>query len=205
MTFSVGSCGAVSLTGTGNARSANCVVTGLGAGTYSITASYAGDAANVASSATLAQTVTDATVTSRVPVYRFNTGTYHFYTASESEKNALLASMPGWTLEGIAFYADAGSVAQDLPVYRFNTGTYHFYTISEAEKNYILANIPGFVLEGVAFYASAVSGAQLLPVYRFNARTYHFYTISEAEKNYIIENIPGYTLEGIAFYARGSP
>jgi M6 family metalloprotease-like protein len=205
VTFSVGSCGAVSLTGTGNARSANCVVTGLGAGTYSITASYGGDAANVASSATLAQTVTDATVTSRVPVYRFNTGTYHFYTASESEKNALLASMPGWTLEGIAFYADAGSVAQDLPVYRFNTGTYHFYTISEAEKNYILANIPGFVLEGVAFYASAVSGAQLLPVYRFNARTYHFYTISEAEKNYIIENIPGYTLEGIAFYARGSP
>src|SRR4029078_2764515 len=71
VTFSVGSCGAVSLTGTGNARSANCVVTRLGAGRYPITASDADDAANVASSATLAQTVADATVPSRVPVYRF--------------------------------------------------------------------------------------------------------------------------------------
>ena len=43
-----------------------------------------------------------------LPVYRFNTGTYHFYTISESEKNYVLQNYPNFTLEGIAFYARTG-------------------------------------------------------------------------------------------------
>ena len=41
------------------------------------------------------------------PVYRFNTGITHFYTASEVEKNYVLANFPTWTLEGVGFYARA--------------------------------------------------------------------------------------------------
>jgi len=40
-----------------------------------------------------------------LPVYRFNNGTYHFYTISETEKNFVLTNYPSWTLEGIAYYA----------------------------------------------------------------------------------------------------
>ena len=137
-------------------------------------------------------------------VYRFRTSAYHFYTASESEKNYLLQS-PGYVLEGVGFYASLTSVTGTLPVYRFSAQTYHFYTISETEKNYVLQNYPNFTLEGVAFYAWPTSVSGTLPVYRFNTGTYHFYTISESEKNYVLQNYPNFTLEGIAFYARTGP
>ena len=205
VTFSLGSCGAVPLSGTGNARSAACGVSGLSSGTYVVTATYSGDAANAASTGSLTQNVQSTLLPASVPVYRFNTGAYHFYTNSESEKNYVLANFPSWNLEGVAFYADAASSPQTAPVYRFNTGTFHFYTISENEKNYILANLPNYVLEGIAFYASQTSVSQTLPVYRFNTGTEHFYTISANEKNYVLANLPGYKLEGIAFYARTSP
>jgi len=139
--------------------------------------------------------------TSTWPVYRFNTGTYHFYTISESEKDDILQNMPGWKLEGIAYLTYAAPYPGALPVYRFNTGTYHFYTISEEEKNNILHNYPQWKLEGIAYYADSSSGKALYPVYRFNTSTYHFYTISEEEKNNILANFSSWALEGIAFYA----
>jgi hypothetical protein len=198
-------CSAVALSGSGNARTATCASSSLAAGTHTIVAAYSGNSANDASSGMLTQTVQSAAVPAAVPVYRFNAGAYHVYTNSAAEKDYVLANLPQWRLEGIAFYADTGSSAQTRPVYRFSTGSMRFYTQSESEKNYIVANLPGFVLEGVAFYASPVKTAQTLPVYRFNTGVEHFYTISEAEKNYIVANIPSYRLEGVAFYARSSP
>ena len=205
VTFDLGACGAVPLSGSGNVRSASCVVSGLASGIYGVTATYSGDAANAASSASTTQTVQATLGGSFSAVYRFRTSTYHFYTASESEKNYLLQNNPSYVLEGIGFYASLTSVTGTLPVYRFNAQTYHFYTISETEKNYVLQNYPNFTLEGVAFYAWPTSVSGTSPVYRFNAGAYHFYTISETEKNYVLQNYPNFTLEGIAFYARTSP
>jgi hypothetical protein len=205
VTFTVGGCGTVGLVGSGNVRSASCAVSALAPGTYAVTASYSGDAGNGPSSATLSQTIENDATSVSVPVYRFNTGSYHFYTASETEKNYVLATFPAWRLEGIAFYADSSPTGHDVPVYRFHTSNYHFYTASESEKNYVLANSPWFVLDGVAFYASPSTSPTTLPVYRFNAGTYHFYTISESEKSYILANVPSFRLEGIAFFTQPAP
>ncbi|HUH92770.1 MAG TPA: Ig-like domain repeat protein [Casimicrobiaceae bacterium] len=55
---SMSGCSAVSLSGSGNTRAAQCVTSGLAAGTHSIQASYGGDASNLASSSnTLSQSI----------------------------------------------------------------------------------------------------------------------------------------------------
>lgn len=56
---SIATCSAVSLSGTGNARTATCATSGLTAGTHSIVASYSGDSGNTASSSSaLSQVIT---------------------------------------------------------------------------------------------------------------------------------------------------
>jgi len=198
-------CSAVALAGSGNSRTALCSTAGLGVGNHSINAAYAGNGSNVAStSAILVQRVLNSP-SAALPLYRFNTGSYHFYTDSETEKASVLATYPGWILEGISYYVFGTVATNTLPVYRLNNGTYHLYTISEAEKNSILAGSPQWMLEGVAFYAFPASSEGTLPVYRFNNGTYHFYTISETEKNFVLTNYPSWTLEGIAYYARTAP
>lgn len=85
--------------------------------------------------------------------YNFRTGT-HFYTASESEKNNVIARMSStYRLDGVAYYV---SITGGVPVYRFYTSTgTHFYTASEAEKNNVIAKLSGsYRLEGVAFYVA---------------------------------------------------
>ena len=143
----------------------------------------------------------------RIPVYRFynsQTGA-HFYTTSEAEKNSILATLPQFHLDGVAFYG-ANTFSPGLsPVYRFyNTQTgVHFYTISETEKNNILATLPQFHLDGPAYHASQVAGAGLTPLFRFYvpSRGFHFYTASEAEKNSIVANLSSvYSYEGPAYY-----
>ena len=55
---SISGCSAVSLSGSGNARTAQCATSGLAAGTHSIVAQYSGDGSNLtSSSATLSQSV----------------------------------------------------------------------------------------------------------------------------------------------------
>jgi hypothetical protein len=64
---SIASCGAVALSGSGNARSAACSTTSLAGGTHSITAVYSGDGANNSStSAVLSQVVNKATSTTGI-------------------------------------------------------------------------------------------------------------------------------------------
>lgn len=201
----IGGCGAVALTGSGNTRTAACSTSGLAAGTYSITGVYGGNATNATSTSLAFWQTINLPGQSAVPVYRFNAGTYHFYTMSEVEKNAVLANFPTWTLEGVGYYAYPTQVPGTLPVYRFNAGGYHFYTIFESEKNAILANLPTWTLEGIGFYTFSTATPDTYPVYRFNTRITHFFTASEVEKNYVLANFPTWTFEGIGYYARNSP
>ncbi|MFP8779715.1 DUF1566 domain-containing protein [Hydrogenophaga sp. RWCD_12] len=147
----------------------------------------------------------------RIPVYRFynsQTGA-HFYTTSEAEKASILATLPQFHLDGVAFHGASTFSPGLSPVYRFyNTQTgVHFYTISETEKNSILATLPQYQLDGPAYHASQVAGAGLTPLFRFYvpSRGFHFYTASEAEKNSIVATLSSvYSYEGPAYYVLAS-
>ena len=91
------------------------------------------------------------------PLYRFfnrNTGS-HFYTASEAEKNSVIANLSNvFTYEGPA-YKVALNPTGNTPVYRFynKANGSHFYTISEAEKNNVIAKYAAtYNFEGPVFY-----------------------------------------------------
>ena len=92
------------------------------------------------------------------PVYRFFDqidGT-HFFTASESEKAAVIATRPDLVFEpNSTFYEHATAQAGDVPVYRFFDSVHgtHFYTASSVEQAGIMASRPDLVTEGIAFYA----------------------------------------------------
>ena len=94
-------------------------------------------------------------VEASVPVYRFfndSIGT-HFYTASESEKNAVL-EIEGLQFENVVFRVFEKDFAATTPVYRFFNTLQggHFYTASEVEKESVLG-LADFRFEGVGFYA----------------------------------------------------
>jgi V8-like Glu-specific endopeptidase len=145
--------------------------------------------------------------TALMPVYRFYNlrNGVHFYTASEAEKNNVLATLSStYRLEGVAYYVNTTTSTNGDPLYRFYNAKkgVHFYTASEAEKNRVLATLSStYRLEGVAYYVSHnPSGA---PVYRFYnfKKGVHFYTASEAEKNNVLATLSStYRLEGVGFY-----
>lgn len=89
------------------------------------------------------------------PVYRWNNGTEHFYTADKNEKPS------GYKLEGIQFFAYAQAadlVGASIPkgygptaFYRLTNGTIHFYTgdtqeLLSAQKQY------KYFVEGAGFF-----------------------------------------------------
>ena len=84
---SIGGCAAVSLSGSGNSRTAQCATSALAAGTHSVTASYSGDANNAASSSSaLSQTVNAAGSTTSIAtsLTPSNFGTSVTFTATVS-------------------------------------------------------------------------------------------------------------------------
>jgi hypothetical protein len=103
----------------------------------------------------------EAPATGLSPVYRFWSDTYlsHFYTASPSERDEVIANYPNnvWRYEGIGFYVRTSAGSGSTPIYRFWSDAYqaHFYTASEVEKDYVIANYPDNVwrFESIAFYA----------------------------------------------------
>ena len=91
------------------------------------------------------------------PLYRFyNTKAgVHFYTASEAEKNNILAKLSSiYKLEGVA-YKVALAPANAFPIHRFyniKKGV-HFYTASETEKANVIKNLSAtYKYEGVGYY-----------------------------------------------------
>ena len=94
------------------------------------------------------------------PLYRFfnKSNGSHFYTASEAEKNAIVANMSAtYTLDGPAYSVCLSPVSGATTVYRFfnKSNGSHFYTASEAEKDSVLANLSAtYTLDGPAFYVA---------------------------------------------------
>ncbi len=144
-------------------------------------------------------------------IYRFFntlTGT-HFFTASDAERDNVIATLPHFNFEGNVFDSNAvaGSSTEVTPVFRFlNTETgVHFFTSSEAEKDNIIATLPQFSFEGVAYQAFNAPGTEREAVFRFfNTETgTHFYTSNEAEKDNIISTLPQFNFEDISYYVGG--
>ena len=132
------------------------------------------------------------------PIFRFfnNTTGYHFFTASEHERDVVIATLPDFRYEGTAF----GAATDGRPVYRFlkNDGT-HFYTSDEHEKATLIGTDPSYKLEGVAYYATDAGD----PLYRFfNVRTgTHLYTIDANERDMIARDMADqFRYEGVAYY-----
>lgn len=154
-----------------------------------------------------------ASPTGSVEVYRFlspkNSG--HFYTASATERDSIIARYPAstWTYEGVAYHAFPTPQTDTVPLYRFWSPllSEHFYTASEAEKSSIIANYPASVwtFEGVAFNVypstSTVSGSLAISRFWSPSNEHHFYTASTSERNSVIANYPAtiWTYEGDTF------
>lgn len=144
--------------------------------------------------------------TSRTPVFRFyNTRTQaHFYTASTSERDYVIANYPQFTYEGTSFYAYMNSATGLSPVFRFYNATLgvHFYTISATERAYVDQYLPVYRDEGTFWYAKTASDGSNSALYRFYNSTTgaHFYTMSSAERDYVISTLPKFAYEGIAYY-----
>ena len=91
------------------------------------------------------------------PVYRFFDTTYgtHFFTASASERDAVIATRPDLAFEGTGFIEHVAQQTGDAAVYRFfdtRFGT-HFYTADANERATIVATRPDLVDEGTGFFA----------------------------------------------------
>ena len=90
-------------------------------------------------------------------LYRFYSSSKdaHFYTASEAEKNALVAPSSGYAFEGTVgnVLASGSVVTTSTPVYRlFNSGSgRHLFTIDQLERSNLLASSTGWVNEGIGF------------------------------------------------------
>lgn len=133
---------------------------------------------------------------SRSPMHRLynpNSGE-HFYTASVSERNAVMNA--GWKYEGVCWVAPTTS---NTPVYRLynpNAGDHH-YTVSAHERDSLVK--AGWRYEGIGWYSD---DAKQIPVYRqYNPNALagaHNFTQSKNE-NDMLERV-GWHSEGIAWY-----
>jgi hypothetical protein len=141
-------------------------------------------------------------------VYRFwNAATgSHFYTASEAEKQDVVANLSRvFRFEGVAYTVDMAAGGTRVPLHRFfnvRNGS-HFYTASEAEKAQVVATLGRtYNYEGIAYYVSPSPETTSTPVYRFfNVKKgFHFYTASAVERDSVIANLAKiYSYEGVAY------
>ena len=146
-------------------------------------------------------------VVPRIPVHRFyNFATRaHFYTPSSAERDYVLANLPTYAYEGVAFYGYAAQAGNSYPVYRLynRSNRRHFYTMARSERDSVLAKYPEMTNEGISWYAQWEGGGTASAMYRFYNPTTgsHFYTLSEVDKAIVLKDHPTFLLEGIAYYA----
>ncbi|MEB3189154.1 MAG: hypothetical protein VKL42_02260 [Snowella sp.] len=92
-----------------------------------------------------------------LPVHRFanqNVPGTHFYTASEAERQNVVANYLEFRYDGIAYYVFDTTANLGTDVHRFSNQTVpgtHFYTASQAEYQNVLANYPQFRYDGIAY------------------------------------------------------
>jgi len=140
------------------------------------------------------------------PIHRFynKVNGSHFYTASEAEKQSVVANLSAtYALDGVAYTVSSGF---GTPLHRFynKANGSHFYTASPAEKDSVIANLSAtYSYDGIAYRVSPTSVAGSVAVYRFYNRVNgsHFYTASIAERDAVLENLSAvYALDGVAFH-----
>lgn len=129
-------------------------------------------------------------------LYNPNSGE-HFYTASATEKDGLVAA--GWNYEGTGWVAP---VKSDKPVYRLynaNAGDHH-YTMSKEERDGLIK--AGWNDEEIGWYSDETEKFPLYRQYNPNAVAgSHNYTTSAEERDGLVKL--GWQDEDIAWYALG--
>ena len=138
---------------------------------------------------------TDACKSNNVHRFFNPSSNVHFYTASDEEKDTVIANADwGYTYEGVAYKAPA-DIGTEL--YRFfnRDKGYHFLTASKAEADFITGKPEwGYKYEGRSYKVTqqATSGTPN-EVRRFYnpGKGIHFYSASDAEANNIIANSLG--------------
>lgn len=101
--------------------------------------------------------VNTANAANNTPLHRFfnKKKSTHFYTASEAERQSVIANLSGtFAYEGPVYNVSA-SAEGATAMYRFfnkKTGT-HFYTVSESERDHVIGQLSStFTFEGTAYY-----------------------------------------------------
>jgi hypothetical protein len=142
-----------------------------------------------------------------VPVYRFYNATTrsHFFTASEAERDHVIATNKAFAYEGIAFYARGSAEAEAIPVFRFYnhaTGA-HFYTANQGERDMVVEKLKSFQFEGAAWYGLPEQMQNAVPVYRFYRPSTgnHFYTVDQKEMEQVRDFNKSFNFEGVAYWA----
>ena len=144
-----------------------------------------------------------------IGVYRFFDSNYgtHFFSASASEKDTIMATRSDLVYEGVGLQS-IDPVSNDphaAPVYRFFDETYgtHFFTASASERNTVIATRPDLAYEGVGFIEHVAQQTGDTPVYRFFDTRYgtHFYTADSNERATVVATRPDLVDEGVGFYA----
>lgn len=151
-------------------------------------------------------------------VYRFWSpmNRTHFYTASLSERDQIIANYPTalWTYEGVSFNAFQTQEISTVPIFRFWSPSFksHFYTANQQERDSIIATFPAstWTYEGIAFYAypADTKVTNVVPIARFWSPDFrsHFYTASSVERDQVIAGYPSHvwTYEGTDFFVPAS-
>lgn len=143
-----------------------------------------------------------------LPVFRFfdKTNGTHFFTASQSERDAIVSSRADLQLEGVGLNSLNASTQPSgaTAVFRFFDSIHgtHFYTASQAEKDAVAATRADLKFEGVGFYEHTTAQTGDTAVYRFFDTTFgtHFYTPNATEAASIVANRTDLVQEGVAFY-----
>ena len=118
----------------------------------------------------------------------------------------MLANLPYFVDEGVAFYGFVDPSPLAVPVHRFYRPARgsHAYASTEAEREALAASGDA-VYEGIAYYvlAAPIEEPGALAVHRFtNATTGgEVYTMDEDEREEIARALPQFAYRGVAFTA----
>lgn len=197
---------AIDLVGNTSVRLAGTVVTTT-TGTIALSAAPTGS--HYALSSDGAGGTSIALTADTVGVYRFFDSNYgtHFFSASGTEKNSILASRPDLIYEGVGLQSidPASADPNASPVYRFFDNSYgtHFFTASTSERDAVIASRPDLIYEGNGFIEHIAQQSGDTAVYRFFDTKYgtHFYTADASERASIVATRPDLVDEGTGFYA----
>ncbi|MEZ5703923.1 MAG: hypothetical protein R3E56_00400 [Burkholderiaceae bacterium] len=90
------------------------------------------------------------------PVFRFfnSRSGVHFYTISEEERTLIIANLPHYVDEGVAYYASKVPGSGLTPLYRFyrRDRGLHFYTSHYTERDAVISLDCAYRYEGAGYY-----------------------------------------------------